>query len=175
MSAADDHAELAALIRGVDAKARAMDAKWGVDRLPDIVDAELSAKFARQKLRWRAALEAAYDAKVITGPMMDAARSASAAMQRAWEALDRAAPKGPEDAPQVWDVRLHDGKLAAFVRTADDALRMPTGGRHAVVYTMDEVANIIAALPPAIASAKAAFPGATILPPVGAIEDEIPF
>ena len=78
MSAPEDHATLKAYIDGVDAIARAAETAWGIGRLPMLVDDELRAKFYRQQARWRFALETAYEARICTAAMMDAARASSA-------------------------------------------------------------------------------------------------
>ena len=54
----EDQLTLKAHIDGVDHIAQRMEAKWGVGRLPLLVDAEMRAKFYRQGQRMREALEA---------------------------------------------------------------------------------------------------------------------
>lgn len=166
MSHAEDYATLSALIQGVDRTARAMETKWGVDRLPLLVDTDMLAKLKRQQAKWRFALETCYEAKTITGPMMEAAKSTSGGMERAWAALDAAATEAGhvELSPDVWEVRLGDGKVAALVRTVAEAAHPTVTGRYVVVYTLDEIGNVIDALPAAIGQAKIAFPGAVVQP-----------
>lgn len=164
---AQDHATLAAHIQGVDKVARAMEAKWGIDRLPVLVSDELRAKFMRQQARWRFALETAYDAPVITRDMLDLALSTSAAMQRAWQALDQAATAdghGPVS-PDVWEAKRRDGTIVAIVRTNAEAVVAQTAGRYVEAYTLAEIANVLDALPETISRAKQIFPGAKVEPP----------
>lgn len=165
MSLHEDHATLSALIKGVDRQARQAETKWGVDRLPRLVDTDLLAKFERQRAKWRFALETAYDAKTITADMMEAAKSSSAAMERAWAALDQAASAAGhgELSPDVWEVPLAGGKVAAIVRTTAEAVVVTQAGRFVSVYTLDEVGHVIDALPSILTQAKVEFPGAVIV------------
>lgn len=179
----EDQTTLKAYIDGVDHIAQAMEAKWGVGRLPLLVDADMRAKFYRQGERFREALEACYGAKVITRDLLDAATKATGGMERAWAALDRAAiEKGekPID-PDVWETALSDGSLVAIVQTNADATKVLRDGRLKNVWTLDEVARAIEAFPDIVRSVKETFPGATVVQPrekryrAMTLDDPIPF
>lgn len=184
MPSAEDCATLQAYLDGVDTTAKNAEAEWGVDRLPGLVDPELRARFYRQRVKWQEALTAAWDAKMLTRDMLDAVAQKSAAMQRAWAALEDAAsvaghrPIGAE----VWEARLKDGSVAAVVRTNAEAAKVLADGRHLSVWTLAEIANVIDALPAALGMAKTVFPGAKfVAPAVGGDRswarhgDQIPF
>lgn len=181
MPSPEDSETILALTQGVDHVAQTMEAYWGVGRLPLLVGDELRAKFARQGLRWRNALEEAWDAKMLTRDQLDAVQSASGGMQRAWQALDKAAREAGAQAlsPDVWEVCLSDGSVACVVRTNAEAGHVIAEGRHLNVWTMEEVARAIELLPETIRAAKVAFPGATLQPAReryrGKLDDPLPF
>lgn len=176
-----DAVTLQAYIEAVDIVVREAEAKWGMERLPRLVDAELRAKFNRQVLSWQTALEEAWSSQFLTGHVMDAVRAKASAMQRAWAALDAAASEAGHRpiVPFVWEVVLKDGTVAALVQTDAEVGKVIAEGRHLVVYTCSEIARIIDAIPSVIADAKVVFPGSKV---VSSIDrswvksgDEIPF
>lgn len=185
MPSAEDCATLQSYIQTVDQTARTAEQFWGLDRLQTLVDQDLRAKFERQRVKWRAALEDAFETERCTRPQMQAAQAASAAMSRAWAALDQDARANDHEPIKatVWELKLADGKLGAFVKTVAEAASALAGGRYAVVWTVDEVGAIIDALPRLLNDAKVAFLGAQVIR--SAVEkvdrswvkdgDEIPF
>jgi hypothetical protein len=166
MPSADDADTLQAYLEGVDETARELEAKWGFDRLPMLVDEELRARFHRQRRKWQDAMAEAWSAERLTRPQLDAAIARSLAMKRAWQALDQAAEEAGARpvAPWVWEAVLKDGAVVAVVQTDAEASRVIAEGRHVQVYTLREVANIIDALPSVLRQAKHEFPGAKVLP-----------
>jgi hypothetical protein len=166
MPSAEDCATLQAYFEGVDQARADAEAEWGVDRLPMLVDDELRAKFNRQKVRWSTVLQDAWASEVLSRDKLDAVRSAAGGMSRAYAALaDAASIAGHRPlSAEVWETRLADGRVAAVVRTDDEARHVIASGRHLAVYTLAEVANIIDALPEALQIAKTEFPGAKVLP-----------
>lgn len=167
MPSATDCATLQAIFEGVDAARSEAEAEWGAERLPLLVDDELRAKLRRQQARWSTAYQDAWSATILTRSHLDAVTSAAGGMKRAWSALAAAASEAGHRPlrPDVWEARLQDGTVTAIVRTNDDAAHVMASGRHVVVYTLAEVANLIDALPSALAMAKVVFPGAKIMPP----------
>lgn len=163
----EDSHTLKAYIDGVDHIAKAMEAKWGVGRLPLLVSADMRAKFYRQGERWRTALEVCYGAKVVTRGMLDAAASSTGGMERAWRALDKAATEAGETPidPDVWEVALSDGSILAVVQTNVDAGKVLRDGRLKNVWTMEEVARAVEAFPDFVRAIKEEFPGATVEQP----------
>lgn len=168
MPSPSDCATLQAIFDGVDQARKEAEFEWGAERLPLLVDDEMRAKLYRQKERWSRALQAAWDAQMLTRDGLDAVTASAGGMKRAWKALsDAAAEAGHRPLrPEVWEVLLPDGSVAAIVRTNDEAAHVIASGRQIAVYTLAEVANIIDALPEALAIAKVVFPGSKVLPPV---------
>lgn len=168
MPSSEDCITLQAYLDGVDHAAKEAEAEWGMDRLPLLVDAELRAKFHRQAIRWRESMETAWSAKFLTRDILDDVAKKSGAMERAWAALAQAASEAGHRPvrPEVWEARLRDGTVAAFVQTSAEAARLTATGRHLVVYTLAEVASVIDAIPDTLAMAKIEFPGSKIQAPV---------
>lgn len=88
----------------LDAVASAMERKWGIDRLPKLVDAPLAVRFRSQAERLDEAIRSDVSAAV----------SAQAeAMLRAWNALDAAAITAGWKplAPTIWETVLPETEL----------------------------------------------------------------
>ena len=131
-----------------------MSIKWGCDRLPLLVSAELREKFQRQRYltsqaRWH-------------GQLDDVQREAKR-MSIAWRTLDKAATAAGAQVldPAVWEFTLPDGTVATIVREPQAIKKIAAEGRSINVYTLEEIANMIAAFPELIKS-KEAFPGAKV-------------
>ena len=141
-------------IDGADHAAVTMEQKWGVGRLRLLVSPELRDKFDRQRYLWNQA---------IWHGDLEAVRVQSARMVKAWMALDGAASEGEEHvlSPEVWEVRLEDGTVAAIVKTNEEAHAIAGDGRGWAVYTLEEISRLLSHYP-AIARAKLSFPGATV-------------
>jgi len=136
---------------GVDALAVEMETKWGNGRLRLLVTPELREKFDRQRYLLNAA--------VTKGQLDDVIREA-ARMSAAWRKLDAvAAAIDIPLSPDVWEVTLQDGTVAAIV--PDASHRITPDGRQRVVYSLDEIGRILSHYREAT-SAKLAFPGAIV-------------
>ena len=147
----------------LDAVASAMERKWGIDRLPKLVDTPLAVRFRSQAERLDEAIRSDVSAAV----------SAQAeAMLRAWNALDAAAITGGWKplAPTVWETVLPEtGEVIAIVRDADEAFALARE-RKGACWTLAEVAIAIEAFDDKMRATKEAFPGAkvTAVRPAGA-------
>lgn len=186
MPRAEDCAVLTGYFQATETAREESEAKWGWGRAEKLAPPDLLAKFRRQQVTWSAAYQAAWEAPILTRGLLDAVVAKSAAMVRAWAALDAAATEAGHRAiaPWVWEVPLADGTVAAFVQTDAEASKVIAEGRYLVVYTAREVGNVIDALPQSLALAKVQFPGAKFqgrsFPPGERPEwldggDEIPF
>ena len=161
------------LIAPADGLAREMEAKWGRDRLPELVTPELAARFGSQREKF----ERAYLARD-----MDTLAVETPRMCNAWRALDRAAEEAGASRlpPDVWEFDV-DGKPCAIVRDSAYADQWLKAHPHVRVYTLDEIARILSAEYLRLVNAtKDAFPGATVTAarktPMGElIDDEVPF
>lgn len=161
-------------IDGADALAIEMERVWGVGRLRLLVSNELREKFDSQRLKLNMAIQ--------TGGVADVQREADR-MCNAWRALDAAARAAgaPEMWADAWEVGLPDGSVAVLVRSVTEAHKVVADGRGRAVYTLAEIANLLHYFP-ALAKAKATWPGATvtavrreIADPLDALNDELPF
>jgi hypothetical protein len=155
-----------------DTMARAMDRKWGVDRLPELVSPAMADRWATAMINLNAAIASA-------DPALTAARVA--ACLRGFTAMDAEATAAGHQpiTPDAIEITV-DGKLCAILR---DAAAWPaySAARPGVrVYTLQEVSNALAAYGGTVAAIKDHFPGAQIAerkrtPLETAIDDEIPF
>ena len=131
-----------------------MEEKWGRDRLRLLVDRELREKFDRQRYKVNNA--------IWHGDLQDVLREADR-MMKAWRALDRAAEAAGHWglATEVWEAVTPDGTVVAVVRNDLDMRKVVAEGRHVEVYTMSEVARLLANYP-GLAAVKASFPGCQV-------------
>lgn len=138
-----------------DLTASEMEARWGVGRLRLLVGPELREKFDRQRYLLNRA--------VWHGELEDVRRE-SMRMVKAWLALDRAASDAGHGAlsPQVWEVALANGSVAAIVPDYDHARLARGDGRKVAVYTLEEIGRLLSEFPQ-IAKAKVAIPGAEVV------------
>ena len=144
---------------GVQNMASDMDIKWGVDRLRLLVDAELRAKFDRQRVRWN---------RAVVGDDLGTVEVEAKRMMAAYRALDKhatAAGHGPPTG-EVWEVDLSDGRVLVFARTPVDAQAWADGGgqagRRCEVWCVSEAARMIEA-GGWVSDLKAVFPGAEVV------------
>lgn len=141
-------------IDGVDETASEMEAKWGADRLRLLVAPEWREKFDRQRYLTNQA---------IWHGDLEQVRTQTARMTAAWFKLDALATEAGKAplAPQVWEIPLADGSVAAIVPTHEHARLVVAEDRQLAVYTLEEIARLLSAYPD-LAKAKLTFPGATI-------------
>ncbi len=139
----------------LDAVASAMERRWGIGRLPKLVDANLAVRFASQRQRLDAAISA--DVPAVTAVQAEA-------MLRAWQALDAAAAASGWQplSPAIWETVLPGtGEIVAIVRDADDAQAVARTV-NGTVWTLAEVAIAIEAFGDGVRAAKRAFPAAEV-------------
>lgn len=159
-----------ASIDEADLVAQRCERRWGAGRLRLLVSVEMREKFDRQRYLFNQA---------IWHGDLEAVKVQSRRMVAAWSALDKLAEQSGAEAldPEIWETVLSDGSIAAIVRDSAAAHRVAYEDRRAQVYTLEEIGRLLDAYP-AIAKAKAAFPGATvtairtvITDPLDAVED----
>lgn len=142
----------------LDFTATTLERRWGIGRLRLLVDDILRAKFDRQA---RLLDEVLWNTNSRSPEIL----TQIDAMCRGWNALDRAATDaGHQPMPPTWGEALGpDGKLFMLVADNADASQIAyqAAGRNAAVFTFAEVGRLLTAWP-AIATAKAEFPGATV-------------
>jgi len=148
------HQQLMAMIEAVDEIGRSMDDKWGVGRLPRLVDPLTAAKFARQVEKF---------GKACWGPELGDVEAHAPAMVRAYLALDgmaEAAGHRPVS-PEQWEFETAEG-LVILVRHTDQIAQAQTHGRACQIWSLEEVAKLVT-FHPLLVSVKTHFPGAAIV------------
>jgi hypothetical protein len=154
-----------AYLDGADETAAEMEAKWGCDRLRLLVGPELREKFDRQRYLLN---------RAVWHGELEAVRRESNRMVSAWLALDRAASEAGRErlSPQVWEVPLADGTVAAIVPDDATAHGVIAEGRRVSVFTLEEIGRLLSNYPD-IAKAKLTFPGATVTAVRRSVEDPL--
>lgn len=156
-----------------DTAARAMERKWGINRLEGLVSPAMAAKYG-------AAL-AHMNACIGSDNPTDTA-SAAANCIKGLAAMDAEATTAGHQpiTPEAWEFDV-DGKTCAVLRD-DSAWPAYAAQRPGVrIYSLREVANALAAYGQTVAAVKDAFPGATIsatrkpTPLEIELQDEVPF
>ena len=161
-----------------DAEVRSRDVRWGVDRLPLLVEAELRDRFWAQMDLLNAAIAKGSGVEV---------EEAVAATVRGVQALERRAiERGAEPVSgEVWEETTPQGAVIAVCRDASEIAKIRDDGRIDRVYTMAEIAAIVERWEETKAGqvtnkVKSLFDGATIesvkpKPAEIELDDEIPF
>lgn len=147
------HQQQLAMIEAVDEIGRSMDDKWGVGRLPRLVDPITAARFARQAHKF---------SQACWGDELGDVAAHAPAMVRAYQALDQMAEAaGHRPIPaQQWEFEIPEG-LVILVRHSGEIGRVQTHGRHCQIWSLEEVAKLVR-LHPLLVQVKTHFPGATI-------------
>ena len=161
-----------------DAEGRAREIKWGVDRLPLLVEPELRDRFwAQMELLNKA---------IAKGSGVDVEETVAATV-RGIQALERRAIELGADpvSGEVWEETTPQGAVVAVCRDGASIAKIRDQGRIDRVYTMSEIAAIVEGWESTKAGettnkVKSLFPGAqieTVKPKPADLEldDEIPF
>lgn len=153
---------ISGIIDTVDERARQVNRKWGCNRLPHIVPIEWMERFRQQKHKWELAVWEA--CPVPTQDCLDRIRKQGEAMLRAFDKLeDLAVADGHLPTPPTWwEFELKDGTPVILVRDRAELHQVDPQGRAAQVWSLEEVADILAKFP-TITAAKEAFPGAEVI------------
>ena len=161
-----------------DAEVRAREVKWGVDRLPLLVEPELRDRFWAQMELLNKAISKGSGIEV---------EEAVASTIRGVQALERRAIElGAEPiSGEVWEETTPSGAVIAVCRDGASIAKIRDEGRIDRVYSMAEVAAIVERWEESKAGeltnkVKSLFPGATIeavkpKPAEIELDDEIPF
>ena len=161
-----------ALHRYDDVLAR-VESKWGVDRLPWLVGADLRDRFYQQLDRLNNAIDDRHDVEhQVEVTLRGVAALEAEATRRGCEPLSG----------EYFEVAMPDGRVLAITRTSWDVAKVKRENRDMLVYSAEEVANLIVGFEEKtkpVAAIKDTFPGAVIEPVKTQIEleldDEIPF
>ena len=152
---------MAEIIATVDHHARALNRRWGFNRLPHIVPIEHTERFIRQKHKWElACFECTGDPRP---EALDRVRRHGEAMLRAYDALEQLAQAAGHSPvpPDAWEFELRDGMPIRLVRDRAEMGQVdhPPGGQ---VWALEEIATIIARFPELVLT-KHEFPQAEIV------------
>ena len=120
----------------LDRAARAMDEKWGVDRLPEFAPADMAAKYGRAIAMLHDAMDAGDVA--LTAQLVGNCAKGLAAMDAAATSAGHA-PLPPE----IWEAVV-DGNRFGIIRGTFDCQRAEALRPGLPIYTMREVANALA-------------------------------
>ena len=153
---------MATIIATVDRHAREHNRRWGFNRLPHLVPIEWTERFVTQKGKWELAL---WECSGSLNPAdLERVRTHGEAMIRAYDKLASLAIEAGHDfaSPQRWEFELEDGTPVILVRDRAELSQVDTGGRAAQVWSLDEIATILAKFP-MMARAKECFPGAELI------------
>ena len=153
MSEAESRA-WAAATAALDRVAVDLERTWGVNRLPELVPADLAARFATAQEQC--------DMEIAAGDIEAAAQKA-AALARGWKALDaaaRAAGHTPGDLGAVWFSSVQGRSFAVCLHTADVGALAALHRDHEAV-SLEELLRLLDAneLGRFVSKANRAFPG----------------
>ena len=148
--------------------------KWGIDRLPGLVDPTLAEKYGRAVAHLNDCME--------REAPEDTAAAATNCMKGmvAMDAAATAAGHKPAD-PETWEIE-HDGAVFVFVR--DERMWPTVAARElpgTTIYALSEAVAALRRLGPTVDAIKTAFPGATVsavrqpTPLEADLNDEIPW
>ena len=159
-----------------DKVATEYERRWGIDRLPELAPPELRERFLLQCDRLNEAI-AMNDA--------DEVRRLVPVSCRAYAALEKAAREAghAELTGEAWEAAMPDGGVLCVTRNVHESAKVARERPEAVVWSVEEVANVIGSYEAAkvVTFAKKAFPGATVearedrAPTLSELDDEIPF
>jgi len=157
-----------------DKAATEYENRWGVDRLPELAPPELRERFYQQVYLMNQAISAVDWREV---------EHQCAVTLRGYAALEKAALDAgnkPLEA-KCWQAAMPDGRVLCIAPDHHEAgaVARERKGENVLVYSVEEVANILATngAAEAVNAVKAAFPGATATGSRKAevFDDELPF
>ncbi len=134
--------EMQRWIEKLDSLAVQFDARWGVSALEKLAPFDMAQKWERQKEKINMAIESGN--VEIMQQLFDGTKRGYEAMEDAAVALGHK----PHGAPVAWTVAMPDGKELAICCTAHDAALVQANCRKdstLVIWTLQEIANLIAA------------------------------
>ena len=120
----------------IEAEERRLDTAWGAGRARLCLAPDVRARYDAQAERlWRASREA--DLPTL---LQEVGR-----MQKALAAAEKAATAAGTLLPGVWEAQMADGSTLAVVQEREHAARVRAKGRTLEVWTVEELAALVAA------------------------------
>lgn len=160
------------ILWAVDRRSRELEDKWGVGRLPALVPLEWTERFLSQRRKFSAACQS-----------LDCheTRRHGEAMLRAFDKLEALAIEAGYQPcpPEQWEFEV-DGEAVILVKDIARLHQAETNGRRCMVWSLDEIANVIRAQKLVI-EAKLEFQGAEVVmlrpekPEWAELNDPLPF
>ena len=158
-----------------DRKVKAVEAEWGVDRLPWLVDEALRGRFEAQMDRLNEAID----------KMQDVEHQCEVTLRGVEAMVNAAIAAGHKPLTgEYWEAPMPSGKVLAVTRDEYEAGKVAADNRDMCVYSINEIATIIDEWQKTKAgvlteTAKAMFPGAAVesfkTQTAKDLDDEIPF
>ncbi len=137
-----------------DTAARAMEAKWGVDRLEGLAPPAMAAKYGLALAHLNACIEAANPTDT-AGAVANCVKGLAAMDAAATAAGHQPLP------PDAWEIEI-DGKPCAILKDGNQWPAYAAIRPGVRTYTLREVAHALAAYGQTVAAVKDAFPGAEV-------------
>ena len=158
-----------------DRKVRAVEAEWGVDRLPWLCDEALRGRFEAQMDRLNEAID----------KMQDVEHQAAVTLRGVEAMVNAATAAGHKPLTgEYWEAPMPSGKVLAVTKDEYEAGKVAADNRDMCVYSIGEIATIIDEWQKTKAgvlteTAKAMFPGAAVesfkTQTAKDLNDDIPF
>jgi hypothetical protein len=139
-----------------DRAAREVEAYWGAGRLWRLLEPDLAEKLLRQQAKFN---------RAIWHGELHEVEAEAGRMATAWRVCHRRALEAGHEplSPEVWEVALPDGRVLALCRDGDSAQAYDPEGRRVTLWTLQEVAEMVAA-EYWVNAVKREFPGAEVTP-----------
>lgn len=153
---------MATIITTVDRHAREHNRRWGFNRLPHLVPIAETERFMRARQKWNLAC---WECSGSLDPAdLDRVRKQGESMMRGYDHLAKLAIEAGHDlaSTTTWEFELQDGTPIIIVRDRCELEQVDLGGRKAQIWSLDEIADIVAKFPD-IARTKECFPGAEVI------------
>lgn len=114
-----------------------MEARWGIDRLPSLIDEQLRERFELQLDRLNKSIEMDVGVEV---------KREAEAMARAYQHIEKVAiANGQKELTgEFWQAPMPDGKVLAITQSFDEQYKVSKQYPDMIVYSIQEIANVLA-------------------------------
>ena len=114
-----------------------MEARWGIDRLPELIDEQLRERFNLQLDRLNKAIDMDVGVEV---------KTEAEAMARAYQHIEKVAIANghKELTGEFWQAPMPDGRVVAITQNFEEQNKVSKQYPDMLVYSVQEVANILA-------------------------------
>ena len=114
-----------------------METRWGIDRLPELIDEQLRERFNLQLDRLNKSIEMDVGVEV---------KTEAEAMARAYQHIEKVAIANghKELTGEFWQAPMPDGRVVAITQNFEEQHKVSKQYPDMLVYSVQEVANILA-------------------------------